>query len=70
MHLNVHILASTSAPFRTTTVQMPNLALIETKRITVAKLYWRKKGLAVYLHNRAKKKSKNKEREGVEPPPV
>ncbi len=30
------ILASTSVPFRSTTVQMPNLALIETKRITVS----------------------------------
>jgi hypothetical protein len=27
-HLNVHILASTSLPFRPTTVQMSNLALI------------------------------------------
>ncbi len=35
-HLNVSILASTSVPFRlNTTVQMPNLALIDTKRITV-----------------------------------
>jgi hypothetical protein len=32
----VHILASTSVPFRpTTTVQMPSLAVFETKRITV-----------------------------------
>ncbi len=29
------ILTSTSVPFRPTTVQMPNLALIETKQITV-----------------------------------
>jgi hypothetical protein len=29
------ILASTSAPFRPTTVQMPNWALTETKWITV-----------------------------------
>ncbi len=33
--LQVRILASTSVPFRPTTVQMPNLALIETKRSTV-----------------------------------
>jgi hypothetical protein len=31
----VHILAATSVPFRPMKVQMPNLALIETKRITV-----------------------------------
>ena len=31
----VRVLASTSVPFRPTTVQMPNLALIETKRVTV-----------------------------------
>ena len=31
----MRILASTSVPFRPTTVQMPNFALIETKRITV-----------------------------------
>ncbi len=31
----VPVLASTSAPFRPTTVQMPILALIKTKRITV-----------------------------------
>jgi hypothetical protein len=31
----VRILASTSVPFRPTKVKMPNLALIETKRITV-----------------------------------
>jgi hypothetical protein len=35
VHLNVRILASTSVAFRPTMVQMPNLALIETKRITV-----------------------------------
>jgi hypothetical protein len=34
-NLNVPILASISVPFRPTTVQMPNLALFETKRITV-----------------------------------
>jgi hypothetical protein len=34
-HLHVRFLASTSVPFRPTTVQMPNLALVETKRITV-----------------------------------
>ncbi len=34
-HLNVLILASTSVPSRPTTVQMPNLALIETKRFKV-----------------------------------
>jgi hypothetical protein len=33
----VHILAATSVPFGPTTVQMPNLALIETKYITVYK---------------------------------
>jgi hypothetical protein len=32
----VHIIASTSVSFtRTTTVQVPNLAIVETKRITV-----------------------------------
>jgi hypothetical protein len=31
----VHILPSTSVPWRPSTVQMPNLELIETKRITV-----------------------------------
>ncbi len=31
----VRIFASISVPFRPTTVQMPNLALFETKRITV-----------------------------------
>jgi hypothetical protein len=34
-HLNVRILASTSAPFRPTTVQMATFALTEKKRITV-----------------------------------
>ncbi len=34
-HFNVHILASTSVPFRLTTVLTPNLALIETKQIAV-----------------------------------
>jgi len=33
--VNVHILASTSVPFTLTTVQLPNLALTHTKRITV-----------------------------------
>jgi hypothetical protein len=33
--VNVHILASTSVPFALTTVQVPNLALTHTKRITV-----------------------------------
>ncbi len=33
--VNVHVLASTSVPFTLTTVQVPNLALIHTKRITV-----------------------------------
>ncbi len=37
-HLNVRILASKSVPLRPMTVQMPNLALIETERITVCKL--------------------------------
>jgi hypothetical protein len=32
--MNVRILASTSVPLRPTTVQMPNLVLIETKHIT------------------------------------
>jgi len=32
---SVCISFSTSVPFRTTTVQVPNLALVETKRITV-----------------------------------
>jgi hypothetical protein len=36
--VNVHILASTSVPFTLTTVQVPNLALSHTKRITVWKL--------------------------------
>jgi hypothetical protein len=31
----VRILASTNVPFRPTTMQIPNLAVIETKRITV-----------------------------------
>ncbi len=31
----VHILASTSVPFTPTTVQVPNIALTHTKRITV-----------------------------------
>jgi hypothetical protein len=34
-HRYVHILASKSVPFRPTMVQMPNLALFETERITV-----------------------------------
>jgi hypothetical protein len=33
--VNVHILSSTSVPFTFTTVQVPNLALKHTKRITV-----------------------------------
>jgi hypothetical protein len=33
--LNVGILPSTSVPFTLTTVQVPNLALTYTKRITV-----------------------------------
>jgi hypothetical protein len=33
--LNVHILSSTRDPFTLTTVQVPNLALTHTKRITV-----------------------------------
>jgi hypothetical protein len=33
--MNVHILASTSVTFTLTTVQVPNLALTHTKRITV-----------------------------------
>ncbi len=37
-HLNVRILASKSVPLRPMTVQMPNLALMETKLITVCKL--------------------------------
>jgi hypothetical protein len=41
--VNVHILASTSVPFKLTTVQVPNLALTHKKRITV---YQR-----VLLHN-------------------
>jgi hypothetical protein len=34
--VNVHILASKSAPFTLTTMQVANLALIHTKRITVS----------------------------------
>jgi hypothetical protein len=34
--LNVHIFASKSVPFTLTTVQVPNLALTHTKRITVS----------------------------------
>ncbi len=34
LHLNMRILASTNVTVRATMVQMPNLALIETKRIT------------------------------------
>jgi hypothetical protein len=33
--VNVHILASTNVPFTLTTVQVPNLAPIHKKRITV-----------------------------------
>ncbi len=33
--VNVHILASTIVPFTLTTVQVPNFALTQTKRITV-----------------------------------
>jgi hypothetical protein len=33
--LNLGILSSTSVPCTLTTVQLPNLALVETKRITV-----------------------------------
>jgi hypothetical protein len=33
--VNEHILASKSVPFTLTTVQVPNLALIHKKRITV-----------------------------------
>ncbi len=33
--LDVRISASTSVPFRPTTMQMPNLLLVETNRITV-----------------------------------
>jgi hypothetical protein len=36
---NVSILASTSVPFGPRAVQMQNLALIETERITVYNLY-------------------------------
>jgi hypothetical protein len=35
----VYIVASISVPFRPTTVQMPNVALIETKWITVKVKY-------------------------------
>jgi hypothetical protein len=37
--VNVHILASTSVPFTLTTVQVPNLALTNKKRITVHASY-------------------------------
>jgi hypothetical protein len=37
--VNVHILATTSISFTRTTVQVPNLALTHTKRITVYLLY-------------------------------
>jgi hypothetical protein len=33
--VNVHTLATTSVPFTLTMVQVPNLALTHTKRITV-----------------------------------
>jgi hypothetical protein len=36
--LNLRILSSTSVPFTLTTVQMPNLDLIETRRIAVQAL--------------------------------
>jgi hypothetical protein len=36
--VNVYILASTSVPFTFTTVQVTNIALTHTKRITVQ--YW------------------------------
>jgi hypothetical protein len=39
--VNVHILASTSVPLTLTTVQVSNLALTHTKRITVCFLYRR-----------------------------
>jgi hypothetical protein len=40
---NVNFFASTSAPFRPTTVQVPNVALTATKRITgyVVDLLWK-----------------------------
>ncbi len=60
----VHILSSTSVPFRPTTVPMVNLALIETKRITVhrscpsnqnvicyAFFHRPVRGVGVFLHN-------------------
>ncbi len=37
--VNVHNLASKSVPFTLTTVQVPNLALTHTKRITVGFLF-------------------------------
>jgi hypothetical protein len=39
--VNVHILASTSVPYTLSTVQVPNLALTHTKRITVFFFYAR-----------------------------
>jgi hypothetical protein len=67
---NVRILASKSVPFRTTPVQLPNLALIETKRITaLAKLNWRKLALQyMYICITEQRKKQDQEREGVEPP--
>ena len=38
--VNVNILASTSVPFRPTTVKMPNLGLVETTRITVCRIVY------------------------------
>jgi hypothetical protein len=39
--VNVKILGSTSVPFTLTTVQVPNLALTHTRRITVHHKNWR-----------------------------
>ncbi len=53
--MNVHILASTSVPFTLTTVQVPNLSLTHTKRITVcvadSKIITKKLGGFIDRHN-------------------
>ncbi len=45
--MQVLILASTSAPFIPTTMQMPNLALVETKRNTV----WLVSNIKIYIEH-------------------
>jgi hypothetical protein len=51
--VSVHILASTIVPFTLTTVQVPNLALTHTKRITVYFVHLKKKACPVPLSDAA-----------------